>query len=115
MKTPTLDPDIAPLDKEGTQQLNRLEKHHINLRRSAVVTAIVVMIAASILEGYILCSLDTWKELGDFIVLLAIAPILSITIIMTFILIGSFKKPDDSDVSLSSAMQIVQSLAESSN
>ena len=109
MKTPH-DPDIASLDSEGVQQLNPLDRHHIKLRWVAIAIAIVIIFVTGYSEFYIPSRLDHWKEIGDFVVLLGIAPILSITIIVTFILIGAFKKPGDSEIRLPGAVQAAQSL-----
>ena len=49
---------------------------------------------------YILECLTKLQELGNLGVLLAISLILSITIIVTFILIGSFRKSADSEINL---------------
>lgn len=111
MKTPSIDPDIESLDVESVQQLSRLDKHHINIRISALVVAIVVIFAIAALEIWILLRFESWQNLGDFVVFVAITPILSITVIVVFILIGSFKRSDDADIYPSSMMrQVLQHL-----
>lgn len=111
METPH-DPDIESLDTEGIQQLNPLDKHHIRLRWAAIHVAILVILATGILEVYILLHLTSWQKLGDFVVLLAIAPIISVTVVVTFILIGSFKKSADSEINLpATTRRVAQSLA----
>ena len=100
VKTPDHDPDIAALDEDAIQELNPLDEHHIKLRWVAVGVAIFVIIAAGILEVYILHHFELWQGLGDFVVFLAITPIMSITIIVIFILIGSFRKPSDAEMNL---------------
>ena len=115
VKPPSSDPDVASLDSEGVQQLKRLDKHHIKLRWCAIVIAVLIILATGYLEFVILDRLDDWKELGNLIVLLGIAPILSITIIVTFILIGAFKQPGDTEISLPGLLQAVQSLSGTQN
>ncbi len=105
------DPDVEHLDSEGIKQLNRIDKHHIRLRRFAVFIAIVIILATCWLELEILDRLDGWKEIGNFVALLGIAPIVSITAIVIFILIGAFKQPGDAEVSLSSLLQAMQSVS----
>ncbi len=88
------DPDILNFDAEGFLQTSRLEKHHINLRRVGVTIAVIASFIAVSLEVYVLSKLESWKELGHIVVFLAIAPITSFTIIVVFILIGSFRKSE---------------------
>ena len=107
MKTPpNRDPDIEALDEDAIQELNPLDKHHIKLRWVAVGVTSVVIIAAGILEVCILRYFDLWQGMGNFVVFLAIAPIISITIIVIFILIGSFRKPSDAEMNLPDAMRL---------
>ena len=110
VKPPLSDPDVSSLDSEGVQQLRQLDKHHIRLRWCAIAIAIVIIIFGGYLEFEILDRLDEWKEIGDLVVLLGIAPILSITIIVTFILIGAFKQPGDAEIGPSNLIQAAQSL-----
>ena len=82
----------------------------MRLRWIAIGVAVAMIVAAGLLEIKILERLEEWKEIGNFIVLLGIAPILSITSIVTFILIGAFKNPGDAEVNLSSILQAAQSV-----
>lgn len=109
-KVPPSDPDLSSLDSEGVQQLKRLDKHHIRLRWCAIGIAIVIIIITGYLEFLILDRLEDWKDIGNSVVLLGIAPILSITIIVTFILIGAFKQHEETEISLSSFLQATRSL-----
>ena len=103
---PDHDPDIAALDEDAIQELNPLDRHHMKLRWVAVGVASVVIVAAGILEVCILSYLDLWQGTGDFVVFLAITPIMSITIIVTFILIGSVRKPSDVEMNLPDAVRL---------
>ncbi len=110
----TDDPDIGAeaLDKDAIGELNQLDKHHMKLRWVAVIVAILAVIAAGVLETFILYNPPLWQSLEDVIVFLAIAPIVSITIIVTFALIGSFKKSGDAEMNLPSTARLVgQSLS----
>ncbi len=111
VKPPSSDPDVSFLDNEGVKQLRRLDKHYIRVRWFAISVAILIIVAAGLLEWKILDRLDEWKGMGDFVVLLGIAPILSITIIVVFILIGAFKKPGDAEIGLPSVLQAAQTLS----
>lgn len=105
-----LDPDIASLDAESVQQLNQLDKHHINIRRIVVSIASFVILAGGVFEIYVMRLLKTWEGLGEYAVFLAIAPILSITIIVTFLLIGAFKKSNDSRIRTPNLIQTAESV-----
>lgn len=112
---PPNDPDIESLDAEGIQQLNPLDRHRIRIRWAAIGVAIIVILAIGAVEFYILKCLTKLQELGDLGVLLAISPILSITVIVTFILIGSFKRSADSEINLPvGATKVAQVLTGSS-
>jgi len=109
------DPDVHvdnldSLDSESDKQLNRLDKHHINIRRLAIFTAIVVIVAIGVFEVYILHHVDELKLNSDFAVVLGVAPIASITVIVTFILIGAFKQSADAKAGLSDGLQAGRSL-----
>lgn len=82
----------------------------MTLRWCAIGIAIAIILASGLLEVYILYRLDDWKEIGDFIVLLGIAPILSITIIVSFVLIGSFKQTGNAETSPLNILQADRSL-----
>ncbi|MCY3769932.1 MAG: hypothetical protein OXG56_11310 [Gammaproteobacteria bacterium] len=96
MDKPVHDPDIDSLDNEGAERIGEIEKHHINLRRVSIGAAVIVLVLAAILEYYIFCNLTQWNNsLGHYIVFLAIAPMVSITTIVVFVLLASFKKSNE--------------------
>ncbi len=103
---PTNDPDIATLDVDAIRELNPLDKHHMRLRWAAIFVAILTIIAAGILEVCILRHSGLWQSMAEAFVFLAIAPIACITIIVTFIQIGSFRKSGDAEMSLTGAARL---------
>lgn len=110
------DPDIQDLDSEGVKKLDPIIKHHMRMRWVAISVAIAIIVAACILEYILISMLNSLLEKGDLLFLIAIAPIASITVIVSFILIGAFKKPDDSKIPLPGMVaQAAQSLTDSSN
>ena len=106
VKPPPSDPDIGALDEDAVQELGPLEKHHMALRWIAVIVAILVILAASVLEIWVLRHLPRWESMGDLTVLLAITPMVSVTIIVAFILIGVFRRSGDKEMDLSSLARI---------
>ncbi len=108
---PAADPDIAELDEEASEQLRPIEKHHMSLRWVAVAIAIAAMLAAGGVEIHVLCNLSNMQDLGDVVVFLAIAPIVSITVIVMFLLLGAFKPPQSPGVgSIEAARGVVRNM-----
>ncbi|MDE2814435.1 MAG: hypothetical protein OXM01_15495 [Gemmatimonadota bacterium] len=79
--------------------LVRMERQRYWLRLCACVAALLVVIAAGILEWILLQHLlKTSSETEGLFVLLAISPIVSITLILIFVLIGVFRGFRESDL-----------------
>ena len=69
------------------------------LRWVAGSIALIVIVAAGYLEYRMLCYVVTWgHSLNDLFIILAVAPIVSITLIVVFVLIAVFRGFGDKDL-----------------
>jgi len=100
VKPPISDPDVESLDKEGVQQLNKIESHYIHLRWVAVGVAITFVIVLGFLERRIVDHLTELSGIGNLFVLVAITPVISITTIVAILLFGVFRQDANASVKL---------------
>ena len=106
---------LAQLGEDAGLNLDPRDKHHMRLRKIAVSVAVVTIVAMGILEYCIVSNISHWEKMGDWLVFWAIAPIISITVIVTFLLIGAFRSssgpqienPSNAQVGLGSVAEIV--------
>ncbi len=93
-KLPGVDPDagigFSIHDDDATRRISRLEGQKWWIRGTAIVISISVIVAAVILEWWLLPQILLLDQPPDFAFILAIAPIFAITTIVVFILLGAF-------------------------
>ena len=74
------------------EALVRMERQRYWLRFWACIAALVVVIGAALMEWAILCHImSPYSETGDLFILLAVSPIIAITLITIFVLMGVFR------------------------
>ena len=95
----------------------RAERQRIHLRLSACIVALIVLIAAAYLELKLLCYIvdNHYSQISDLFILLAIAPIASITFIMIAVLLGVFRGYRDKDSDNVSPGRVIQLLGGGGN
>lgn len=99
---PSQDPDAVieaeSLDRSTPDYALQAASQRIWLRWIAVIAAGTVIIAYGVLEWRLLqYLLECQTEISDLFILLAIAPLLGITIIIVFVLLGVFRGFKESD------------------
>lgn len=85
--------------KKMEKALVEIEIQRRRIRWVAIILAVCVMFTAGCLEWAILSRLlSSGSEFGDALVIWAISPIVSITVITIFLLMGAFGKNRDNDI-----------------
>ena len=92
---PGNDPDLTGLDESATDQLNEVDRKHFQQRSWAIVIAFGVIVGMALFEVMLVFFYKDVSTMGNSWVFLAIAPIASITIVASSVLIGAFSGNKD--------------------
>lgn len=94
---PDRDPDAGILDQSAPRErLGQLERHNLWHRWIALALAVIIIIGLAQLEHHILHLMrEEWFWKNDLAGLLAVSPIIAITAIVVFLLLGAFRGHSD--------------------